>query len=323
MELEVRHLRFLDAIASAGSLTRAAIALGLSQPALTAQVNRVEHHLRGRVFDRGRHGARPTELGEIVLHHAADVLTALNDLDVAVQLYHTAAETNVLRIGVRSSMVIADLLDDVAAEVFDDRPVKTAATDRPTALTALAEGRLDLVLETEYPGRELAVPHGLGWCLVGAEPIFAIVSPEHPSAAHGQIDLAALADSTWLSANSVDDEFARHLSQRYEAAGLTPVPIQPVAPAMLRQLLRRDPRAVAAAQALHSGAPIPGVLVALRGTPLRCRHFLLWREDSAMTARETESVRGGLVAAYNGLAKTGYRMPEWLAAHPGWLGNII
>lgn len=63
MELELRHLRTVRAIADAGSLTRAATVLGLAQPALSAQLKRIERALGGALFERGRHGVRATALG--------------------------------------------------------------------------------------------------------------------------------------------------------------------------------------------------------------------------------------------------------------------
>ncbi|WP_084467448.1 LysR family transcriptional regulator [Actinokineospora inagensis] len=88
MELEVRHLRYLDAVGAAGSVTGAAAALGLSQPALAAQLQRIEQTLGGPVFDRGRHGARPTTLGRVLLPHARDILSALDELTTAVRRFH-------------------------------------------------------------------------------------------------------------------------------------------------------------------------------------------------------------------------------------------
>lgn len=47
MELELRHLRTVRAIADTGSLTEAAATLGLAQPALSAQLRRIEKALGG------------------------------------------------------------------------------------------------------------------------------------------------------------------------------------------------------------------------------------------------------------------------------------
>ena len=80
MDLEVRHLRMIVTVAETGSVTKAAASLGLAQPALTAQLNRIDRTLGGCVFTRDRQGARPTELGELVLRHARVVLPAMSAL---------------------------------------------------------------------------------------------------------------------------------------------------------------------------------------------------------------------------------------------------
>ncbi len=52
----MRHLRVVATIAETGSLTKAAAALRLSQPGLSAQLRRIEQLLGGRLFDRGSNG---------------------------------------------------------------------------------------------------------------------------------------------------------------------------------------------------------------------------------------------------------------------------
>lgn len=70
MELEVRHLRALCAIADTGSLHQAARRLGVSQPSLTTQLRRIENTLGAELFRRERTGCRPTLLGRSVLSRA-------------------------------------------------------------------------------------------------------------------------------------------------------------------------------------------------------------------------------------------------------------
>ncbi|SCE60458.1 regulatory helix-turn-helix protein, lysR family, partial [Streptomyces sp. Termitarium-T10T-6] len=70
MDLELRHLRILLAISEAGSLTRAAAALFLSQPAMTTQLRRIEASFGQPLFERSARGVVPTRAGELVLAHA-------------------------------------------------------------------------------------------------------------------------------------------------------------------------------------------------------------------------------------------------------------
>src|SRR5206468_7648038 len=54
--------------------------LGVSQPALTAQLQRIERQLGGRLFERTREGVTPTELGDFVVTGARVVLADMDHL---------------------------------------------------------------------------------------------------------------------------------------------------------------------------------------------------------------------------------------------------
>lgn len=64
MNINLRQMRSLVAIAQLGSFTRAAEALGLSQPSLTVQIRQLEADLGVRVLDRNTRSARLTAVGE-------------------------------------------------------------------------------------------------------------------------------------------------------------------------------------------------------------------------------------------------------------------
>ncbi|MGZ6273738.1 MAG: LysR family transcriptional regulator, partial [Candidatus Limnocylindrales bacterium] len=64
-------------VARHGTISRAAEALFVSQPALTARIQGLEHALGVSLFARGRHGSRLTEAGRAFLPHAERALTAV------------------------------------------------------------------------------------------------------------------------------------------------------------------------------------------------------------------------------------------------------
>ncbi|KIF72575.1 peptidase, partial [Streptomyces sp. AcH 505] len=80
MELEVRHLRAVCAIADTGSLHKAARQLGMSQPSLTTQLRRIENTLGAELFSRERTGCRPTPLGRSVLSRARPLVAGMATL---------------------------------------------------------------------------------------------------------------------------------------------------------------------------------------------------------------------------------------------------
>ena len=56
--LELRHLRYLAAVADAGTFTRAAERLFIAQPTLSQQIGRLEQVLGTRLLHRGRESGR-------------------------------------------------------------------------------------------------------------------------------------------------------------------------------------------------------------------------------------------------------------------------
>ncbi len=69
-------LRIFDAAVRAGSLSRAAGALGLSQPQVTRRLRAFERRLGARLFDRTARGLRPTRAGERLIPLAAEMRAA-------------------------------------------------------------------------------------------------------------------------------------------------------------------------------------------------------------------------------------------------------
>lgn len=72
--VELRHLRYFRALAEAGSFTRAAAAIGLTQPTLSHQIRQLESALGTELFHRGRTACRLTAAGELLLPYVRRVL---------------------------------------------------------------------------------------------------------------------------------------------------------------------------------------------------------------------------------------------------------
>ncbi|WP_129629237.1 LysR family transcriptional regulator [Candidatus Oscillochloris fontis] len=72
--MELRHLRYFEAVARHSHVTRAAAELHIAQPALSKQVSQLEHELGVALFDRVGRNVRLTEAGEALLPHARAVM---------------------------------------------------------------------------------------------------------------------------------------------------------------------------------------------------------------------------------------------------------
>jgi DNA-binding transcriptional LysR family regulator len=76
--LDLGQLEAFVQVANQRSFSRAAEALFLTQPSVTARIQALERDLGERLFERSGRGIRLTEVGECFLPHAERVLQALN-----------------------------------------------------------------------------------------------------------------------------------------------------------------------------------------------------------------------------------------------------
>jgi len=92
------ELRYLVAVAEAGSFSAAARSLTLSQPTLSLAIAQLERHLGVRLLDRSSRGLTPTAAGVTTVEHAQRVLATVDDLHTAVRPL-VERRTRVLRVG--------------------------------------------------------------------------------------------------------------------------------------------------------------------------------------------------------------------------------
>jgi LysR family transcriptional regulator, nitrogen assimilation regulatory protein len=76
--VDFKQLKALVTVVEAGSVTRAAELLHLVQPAVTRQIRALEQELGVPLFDRTRHGMRPTAAGAALADRARRALTELD-----------------------------------------------------------------------------------------------------------------------------------------------------------------------------------------------------------------------------------------------------
>ena len=72
--MDLKQLESFVRVAELGSFTRAALTLGVAQPALSRQVRLLEVELRQTLLARNGRGAVPTEAGALLLEHARGIL---------------------------------------------------------------------------------------------------------------------------------------------------------------------------------------------------------------------------------------------------------
>jgi DNA-binding transcriptional LysR family regulator len=162
-------LRFFNAVATAGSVGRAAQTLGVTQPTVTRRVRDLEQRLGARLFDRLTSGYRMTEAGVRVYAKSSEVMrivqaisddVAGNEADIAGTVRITASE------GIGAAW-LAPRLGVLRAR----HPALSVELELSTLTRDVAAGDADIALRMGEPrdgalvGRRIAM---IPFCLYGS-----------------------------------------------------------------------------------------------------------------------------------------------------------
>ncbi|MFJ9823619.1 LysR substrate-binding domain-containing protein [Streptomyces sp. NPDC101160] len=313
MDLEVRHLRVLCAIADAGSLTRAAAALGTTQPGLSAQLRRIEAMLGGVLFARGRAGVVATPFGELVLDRARSVLPGVDGLiaDTA-RMARRMSVCDRVRVGSVGAPLLGRLVLAVKALLPEAEVTARCQHSPVTLLDELAADRLEAAVLGDHPGRRL--PHRDGVVLhpLATEPVFALLPAAHPLARLDEVPLAALLDEDWAVPRPDGDGTREYWSSECAAAGRRPYSPYEAEGRPLVELVRAG-LAVSLCQATF--VEVPGTAVRpLAGNPLWYRHVLAWHRDGPL-ARHGDEILRRLTAGYEETCAATPAYARWRARH--------
>jgi DNA-binding transcriptional LysR family regulator len=148
--LDLQDCGRLVALVEHGSFAAAARALGMSQPALTRAVQAMEARLGAEVVHRLPTGVRPTDLGQLVLDRARDLLARAGDLEASLRQAR-GAETGELAIALgpyAAAMLLESALAQIVGEARSVR-LHTFVGDWTDVLQRLRAGQVGLgVMET-------------------------------------------------------------------------------------------------------------------------------------------------------------------------------
>ncbi|MFE0700195.1 LysR family transcriptional regulator [Streptomyces sp. NPDC058872] len=143
--MDLALLRTFVTVHRAGSFTRAAVLLGLSQPAVTSQIRTLERQLGRPLFLRRARGVTPTTIGDELAHRAAPHLDALAEI----------AEAGLTEEGGVHTLHLAGPPEFTALRVL---PALTPLIDRGLSIRTSFLGRAEDVLEGLTAGHhDLAV----------------------------------------------------------------------------------------------------------------------------------------------------------------------
>lgn len=271
--MELRHIKYLLAVADHQNFTRAAEALHVSQPTLSQQIKQLEHNLGVELLDRSGRTVRLTDAGAAYAHHAR---LAIRDLQAAEQAVHDVRDLSRghLRVAMTptfTAYLIGPLVRSFR-EAYPGIRITVAETNQDRIEADLLADRLDLGIG--FAGSHAA---GIEAATLFTETLGVVVGAGHPlGTAATPVPISALADeplgllsSDFATRKHVDAYFVKYQVPQHiaiesnsisallelvrsgvvatvlpdaitsEQSDLQPVPLDPPLPTRTVQLLQR------------------------------------------------------------------------------------
>ncbi|OKH99783.1 transcriptional regulator CynR [Streptomyces sp. CB02923] len=271
--LELRHLRYLLAVAEHGHFTRAAEELHISQPTLSQQIKQLERTLGVQLLDRTGRTVRLTDAGAVYTDHAR---RALRDLAAAERAVHDVQSLSRghLRLGATPTFT-AYLIGPLTAELHTRHPGISLT------LTEMTQDRIEAALLADDLdlGIAFAGPHppGITATSLFTETLSLVTGTPRPRTTPGPLPVHTLQDEQlallsddFATRSHIDAYFTRHRTApriaveansiqalteivrraplatvlpdaiTHDHPHLTPVPLDPPLPSRTVTLLHRD-----------------------------------------------------------------------------------
>ncbi|MGW0942740.1 LysR family transcriptional regulator [Streptomyces sp. NPDC002623] len=150
--MDLALLRTFVTVHRAGSFTRAAALLGLSQPAVTSQIRTLERQLGRPLFLRQARGVTPTTIGDELAHKAAPHLDALVEIaetglddESAVRTLHLAGPPEF------TAERALPALTELSGDDGQGFALRASFGTAEEVLEGLAAGHHDLAISTARP----------------------------------------------------------------------------------------------------------------------------------------------------------------------------
>lgn len=270
--MELRHLRYFEALAKTLSFTKAADSVHVTQSTLSHQIRQLEEELGQPLFDRIGKRVSMTEAGETLL---LKISPALRQVDAAIHAIRDAGASvsGEVRVGTTQSFNIR-LVPKCVAECLTRYPsVRVLVEELPALqiIDRLHAGTLDLGISYRPD-----VAHDLWFEQLYTEEMRLVVGLEHPMAHRRRVRMTEL-HGVRIALFSRQFSTRQLIDDCFQAAGAEPLVIAEFNSigAMLEVARHTDVAAIVGASA-DTGDPGLRFLPLEDPTPLRTPG-LLWR----------------------------------------------
>lgn len=284
--IDSTELRILHALATTGSLTAAASSLGLSQPAVSQRIKRVETRLSVPLIERQGRGIRLTTAGKILADHGRTVVAEIDAALAAIDDLRGERGGDLRLVGFpsASATVVPAMMRGLAASA-PEVSLKYREAEPPGAVALLRDGDVDCALVFDYVGAA-ELPAGSVFTPLWRELVSVVASTDRADGAL-QAHLEDFAGDHWIAGC---EKCRGHLLAAAHEHGFVPDIIQETdnVPAMLAMAAAGGAVAMVPGLALAAARTLPDDAIALPLDPPRYRTIGLVSMD---TANESPHVR--------------------------------
>ncbi|OWT76824.1 MULTISPECIES: LysR family transcriptional regulator [unclassified Achromobacter] len=221
--MELRHLRYFQALAREGSFTRAAAALHIAQPPLSRQIRQLEDELGVCLVERGTRGLKLTEAGRFFYEQSLQLNARLEEIVVGTRRLgaHAARWFGIGFVPSTLSGFVPELIRYLRQA---DARVEVGLSEMTTLpqIEALKSGRIDLGIG-RIPFDDSAIERRV----LMDEPLVAVLPRTHPLATRKRLTVAQLATQPFvLYPARPRPNYGDHVVGLFRAAGYQPVVVQ-------------------------------------------------------------------------------------------------
>ncbi|UCG55236.1 MAG: LysR family transcriptional regulator [Dehalococcoidia bacterium] len=187
--MNLEYLKTYIELVKLGNFSEVAKKFSLSQPAISFQIQKLEHDLGARLINRSQKRITLTDAGKRLLEFANTVISEsdkmANDLDRLRQ--EISGELVIVASTIPSEFMLPSLL----SEFIKLNPAVKAKVETRDSLTAIA-GLKDGIYEVGFCGVVPPTGHELESFKIAEDDIVPIVFPDHPLAKKSRISFAEL-----------------------------------------------------------------------------------------------------------------------------------
>jgi DNA-binding transcriptional LysR family regulator len=219
--MELRHLRYFVAVAEQENVSRAALKLHVSQPALSRQVRDLEEELGFALLERTAKSVRVTEAGKVFLREARAVLQRAEEAVSKARLAANKGQVE-LHIGYAPSPTVRLLprILRVFQTAYPGVKVKLHDLSTEEMLAGVRTGALQMAFVVQV-GRALL--RGLHFEEVLREGMCLAMSPQHPLARLQSVPLERAAHESFLVFSRKDyPEYCEYLDALFRPLKVNP-----------------------------------------------------------------------------------------------------